>query len=201
MAEIVFDVDLSGFLAFKREDVIDGLAPYVKGALGVIKGAVRELTPDGSSGLLRRSIVYQFDTAPIDPIAKVYVVGKAGQYAPFVEYGRLPGKMPPWREGTPLYNWVKRKLTSSLYAKTKKVVRIVPNKAKKSTPGAKSVTLEATEILNTSFVIARHIARHGTYSKKGAPHMFELGWEETKDQAMSILESGVTNVLAKLSSK
>jgi hypothetical protein len=54
-------------------------------------------------------------------------------HAQAVEFGRRPGKLPPWSEGSPLHKWVEQKL---------------------GVPGERS--------LSVSFLIARAIARRGT---------------------------------------
>lgn len=191
MPEITQAIDLSMFDRFGDPDkIMTMMEPYVRAALDIVKGAVRERTPVGASGLLRRSIAYEWSKTGLTAMGRIYPYGKAGEYAPFVEYGRLPGKFPPWGVDSALFNWVKVKVRTAEYAATgKKGYKAITRKTK--------VTDEGKRLLQISFLIARAIAEHGTFPK-GAPHMFELAWAETRDDALAVIESGINEVMAQL---
>ena len=82
----------------------------VQGIVEDIATQARARTPVGVSGILRASIGTKV-TLGTDAahLARGEVFsGAQAPYAEFVEYGRRPGKFPPWGEGSSLRLWVQR---------------------------------------------------------------------------------------------
>ena len=72
-----------------------------------VESAVRPLAPVGVSGRLRNSIASQVThEGPLSVVGKVGSTLKDEVYPAVMEFGRKPGKMPPYSEGTPLARWV-----------------------------------------------------------------------------------------------
>ena len=181
-------IDLSALDVFQDPDRVMALMePHIDRALAIIQSAVIVRTPSGS-GELKRAIGYKF--AKDTGVGRVYVSpGLApAKYAEFVEYGRLPGKMPPFGPDSSLYEWVRRKVTTSHFKATGKVLHKTPDREKM--------------ILTISFLIARAIGKKGTYrsqyTPQGSPHMFELGWADSQGVAMDIIATGIAEVLKAL---
>lgn len=79
------------------------------GITGMLKREVMARTPVGASGSLRGSIFTEIKGE--NPSVLRGEVASRVPYAGYVEFGRQPGgRMPPWREGSPLYRWVVRNL-------------------------------------------------------------------------------------------
>ena len=75
----------------------------------MLKREVMTRTPVGVSGNLRGSIFTEIKGDNSSALRGV--VASRVPYAGYVEFGRRPGgRMPPWREGSPLYRWVAYKL-------------------------------------------------------------------------------------------
>lgn len=96
----------------------------------IVEAAWARRAPVGATGALRGSIVAEVSGNSLDTLrGRVF---PAAPHARAVEFGRRPGVMPPWGEGSPLHKWVERKL---------------------GVGGERSVSV--------SFLIARAIARRG----------------------------------------
>jgi len=113
MAVITHSIRLTGplFSARGLSENIDRAISGTVAELGAIgQRLVVQGTPAGVSsggGGLRGSIALTFRGTPRTLSA---VVGSSLFYAPIVEEGRRAGRMPPFREGSPLHLWVRRKL-------------------------------------------------------------------------------------------
>jgi hypothetical protein len=182
--------------------LLEHLKPYLNQALDLLKGATREKMPVGATGNLSRGVFTKIAEMDGDIGGYVYVPSgiKPGKYAYFVEFGRQPGKMPPWDKGSSLYEWVKVKITSGNFAKTEKVQKVTSRTYLGKQKGSgKSVFLNeendlAKEIRSVSYLVARAIARKGTK----AQHPFDLAWAAAYPEAMTVLEFGIQATLMKL---
>ncbi len=77
----------------------------------MLKREVAMRTPIGASGNLRGSIFTEIRGESRGALRGV--VASRVPYARYVEFGRRAGgRIPPWREGSPLYRWVAHKLES-----------------------------------------------------------------------------------------
>ncbi|WP_374349630.1 hypothetical protein [Chitinimonas sp.] len=103
-------------------------------AAGEVAAVARQEAPKGATSLLTNSIAVANESA----LARF--VAPATDYAGYVHGGRLPGRMPNGRPGSPFYEWVKRRVVGSRRARTR--------------DGAK----EVDELV---FLIGRAIARNG----------------------------------------
>lgn len=80
-------------------------------ALLLAKAIATREAPVGVSGNLRRSIRLDMPRETAGGlVGRMFVDAPANRYAQFVEFGRGPGRMPPFSPGTDLWLWVKRKL-------------------------------------------------------------------------------------------
>lgn len=163
------------------------MKPFIEQALQDAKGEIRSRIPIGASGFAQRSVGYRLDDDASGFNRLIYIPPglPAAKYAYYIENKRGKGGMPPWREGSNLYAWVKRKITSS---KSKK-------KGGKQIGRSKSLD---REILSASFLIARHIAEYGTYDKQDAPEPFKRGWEIALPRVKKILDYGIEKTLKEL---
>jgi hypothetical protein len=183
MADYGDVIDFSGLdAALDIAKLGELLKPSVEAAMQAAKGQIVRLLPDGASGNLRRAPQAIAVLWPDRIEGQVFIQedNPAYGYAWFVEHGRAPGKYPPWGEGTSLFKWASRKLTSGKYKATGKVVR-------------QSKALKA-ETLGFSFLVARKIAKFGT---KGQ-FPFMKGWAAAEMQVMTILEKGVIEAVEQL---
>lgn len=101
----------------------------------------KPLTP-WNTGTLRRSIDKEVSTQT--PVPTWVKIGTRVEYAPFVEFGRGPGKMPP---DEPIRYWIRRK---GKLGKSTTVTR-------QTTDGDVTMTLDAAV-----FALRRKIGRFGT---------------------------------------
>lgn len=151
--------------------------PYFDKALKTIQGKVQSRMPVGATSRARNDIrTLKLQTAQGLEGHVVYAESKDGAsvYAPVIEFGRRAGaKMPPWREGSALYDWVKLRVRSNHKKETGKNMK----------RGAKG----DAEILTAAFLIARKIARDGTAPK----YPFALGWADSTVPAYEIITLGL----------
>lgn len=155
------------------------LAPEVQKAMEHAKGQIQRLLPDGATGNLRRSLIASvtITEAGVEGRVQIPTPNAAFGYARYVEYGRPPGKMPPYGPGSSLYKWASRKYTSAQFKSTGKVSRKTPEREK--------------AIAGMSFLIARKIGRTGTK----AQHPFALGWKAAYPQVSRIIANATHNAL------
>lgn len=66
--------------------------------------------PSGATGLLRQMTSFDYSEIGGNPSGFVGPTGPAAPYARWANDGRAPGRMPPYRPGTPLHLWAKRVL-------------------------------------------------------------------------------------------
>lgn len=92
-----------------------------------------------------------------------------------IEFGRLPGKMPPIEK---ILLWVReRKLAGVFSVKTQ---RRLGSKAKKE-----------KQDIAVAWGVARHIAKHGTK----AQHVFERAFEESKDYIVKTFDDSIDRII------
>lgn len=156
--------------------------PYFIKALNEIRGQIQAQIPDGATGNARAQLV---QTVPVRDgftiSGSVMASGASARYIWFVEYGRAPGRMPPWDVGSPLYEWVKRKADA------------VPARIQGGPKSPESV------IRSLSFLVARSIANAGTRRYRGlTPAPFATGFRMGVDNAQAILERGVQEAFTTL---
>jgi hypothetical protein len=165
-------------IAVPPDVLIQEMKPYVEQALEHIKGAIRERMPVGATGDLRRSVFRKVELHDDSISGEVYVPEglKAAKYAYFVEFGRRAGGLPPYRIGTPLYQWVKVKMTSAAFKE----------KGKRAYIGDKTIE-------RVSYLIARRIALRGTKPQ----HPMDLGFAQAYPRAAEIIDFGIQTVTAK----
>ena len=114
--------DFTGLVPPKAWDKFyESFEPFLIKALEELRGEITQLVPDGATGNMGRAIVTDILQTGEHTVGKVWIPGTdaASQYAWFVEHGRGPGKMPPWDVGTPLYQWVKRKINNPVWNKSR----------------------------------------------------------------------------------
>lgn len=80
----------------------------MKQSVKLIEYEVFKRTPSGATGNLRGSLFSALRGFPTPWTLGVVAFGAT--YGRWVEFGRKPGKMPPWRPGTALAYWSLRKL-------------------------------------------------------------------------------------------
>lgn len=91
-------------LALKDPQALDrALKTATRKSAVYVQGQARQEAPV-DTGILRSRI--KFDTVNGGHGARVY---PNSNYAQWVHEGRSPGKMPPWREGSNLARWAKRR--------------------------------------------------------------------------------------------
>ena len=109
--------------------MVDALKNAMKLSMTHLEGQVKKKTPV-NFGHLQSGIVGH-TRSPFHGEIAATMPGKV--YIEYVEEGRKPGKMPPYKDGSALFLWVKRKLK-----------------------------LSGSELINASFLIARAIGKPGT---------------------------------------
>ena len=65
------------------------------------KNVIKPVNPNGIITKTNITVEKKSDTL-------INVHSNLPNYAWFADYGRLPGRMPPWGKGTPLYEWSRR---------------------------------------------------------------------------------------------
>ena len=84
--------------------------------MGVIaEREVARATPIGATRMLAGSITHEVRGSGLDAYARVFSEDLPVKVAS-VEFGRRPGRMPPWGPGSALELWVRRKRGGSLRA-------------------------------------------------------------------------------------
>lgn len=74
----------------------------------IVETAWARRAPEGATGALRGSIVAEVSGNSLNTLrGRVF---PAAPHVRAVEFGRRPGAMPPWGEGSSLHQWVERKL-------------------------------------------------------------------------------------------
>ena len=96
-------------------------------SIKLIEYEVFKRTPSGATGNLRGSLFSALRGFPTPWTLGVVAFG--ANYGRWVEFGRKPGKMPPWRPGTPLSYWALRKLGDERLAYP--VARVIARKGTK----------------------------------------------------------------------
>lgn len=161
------------------------MTPYFETAMANIEGEIVARVPFGATGDLGRSIHGTMVPQVVDIAGVIRAEGSAAAYAPFVEFGRGPGKPPPFDKegynGNPgIFPWVEHIYTAGENAKTGKTVAAGASRDK--------------QVESLGFVIARAIGAHGVKGR----HPFEEGWEAAQPMAIVILTDGVAKTLQAL---
>ncbi|MBI3024095.1 MAG: hypothetical protein HYY66_00175 [Candidatus Tectomicrobia bacterium] len=110
MATIEWDEAISGpLLEGEGEEILFTLAgEAVADIAGLLRAETEARAPGGVTGALRGSIVSEVRGGTVDELQGE--VFSRSPYAAAVEEGRAPGSFPPWRPGTPLHAWVRRRI-------------------------------------------------------------------------------------------
>lgn len=117
-------------------------------------------------GLLRRGITQKVESLMPRPKGRVFVAGPASKYAPFVEFGRSPGRPPPIDA---ILHWVVRK-------------RIQPagqvGRRGRGRGRVRGFMLGTSAQVQIAFLIARAIGARGTqalrFFERALPHAREI---------------------------
>ena len=154
--DLGFEVRSEGPLAEGGEGLTRRVFEAAREAVGDIadyfQREVVRRTPSGATGALRASIRARVRGQTLDALRGE--VASPLAYARTVEYGRPPGSsIPPWRAGSPLYLWTRRR-----------------------------VSVGDGEVERVSFLIARAIGRRGIRGRFMFRDAFEAGrgWIEER---------------------
>jgi len=169
---LILDIDLSGIdetaanLDGLPADLEMALTIAMNKSLSLLQAEVSARTPIGVSGDLRKGINYQF----ISPFPElVGSVGSPTPYAPPIEHGRKPGRMPPVDA---IKFWVIRKL------------QIPEEKA------------EGVAWAIAKSIAKRGFSPEGDVGPKGAK-MFEEGLKASEQYIIQLFDSAVGRATAK----
>ncbi|MEK6711813.1 MAG: HK97 gp10 family phage protein, partial [Nitrospinota bacterium] len=113
MFDVTWDVEVAGpLLEGRREAILFDLAEEaVADIAGLLRAEAEARAPGGVTGALRGSIVSEVRGDTLERLRGE--VFSESPYAAAVEEGRAPGSFPPWRPGTPLHAWVRRRTGAS----------------------------------------------------------------------------------------
>ncbi len=178
-----------GFIeeTYRNGTFINAFEPYLNKALDIVVAAVKRRAPV-ATGAYRRGIVKKIVKTATSITGLVTIEDEAAKYAYFIENGRAPGKFPPWGLGTGLFKWVKLKVNLAEYRASGKTPRNTKSRDKM--------------ILGIAFLIARKIAKRGTYGKYHTgefaplPKPFTLGWAESENEVAGIIDYGIDIAMA-----
>ncbi|OGL68813.1 MAG: hypothetical protein A3J27_12110 [Candidatus Tectomicrobia bacterium RIFCSPLOWO2_12_FULL_69_37] len=110
MAAIEWDEEIAGpLLEGEGERILFDLAEAAVADISeLLRAEVEARAPEGVTGALRGSIVSEVEGRPLDGLRGE--VFSESPYAAAVEEGRAPGGFPPWRPGSPLHAWVRKRM-------------------------------------------------------------------------------------------
>ena len=135
-----------GFATFSTK----GFNAMKKVALEILSNAQKNLKKNKTTAFGQLSAS---GSVYADKVTREVDVGFTAVHAPFVEFGRKAGRMPPLK---PLEAWVRRKIRVVSKTKTGKV------RTNKNGEVAMRKTKEGDEIESIALAIARKIKHHGT---------------------------------------
>ncbi len=148
-------------------------------ALGFTEARVVDFSP-ANTGVFRGSIFTENQGVEVDLLKDIDLEGfvSSSDFEPKVnaiEFGRLPGKMPPIEA---ILLWVKQRQLAGVFSvKTRKRLG---SKAKKN-----------KQDISTAWGVARHIAKHGTK----AQHVFERAFEESGDYITKTFSDAIDRII------
>lgn len=122
--EFVIDINVEGIDELRRklrsEVAATPTRKFLQRSGDAIIGKAKPLTPVGVTGDLRKTIDKEVSTGT--PVPTYVKVGSNMEYAPFVEFGRGPGKMPPFAN---INLWYRRKNQIGATEDVSSVVRAI----------------------------------------------------------------------------
>lgn len=168
-----------GFLTVNMEGSQAVPRKYLNQALDVALRNIKRRLPKGATGRLSQAPRKQITKGQGGDLLGTIIVpdsSPASAYAYYAEYGRRPGKMPPFGKGSALYLWVEKKLIHKIFRTSGKTPRKTPSRDR--------------VIASVTFAIAKTIGEKGTFSNPDypLPMAFQKGWEESELEVTKILQ-------------
>lgn len=135
--EFVVDIQVEGIDELRRklrsEVAATPTRKFLQRSGDSIIGKAKPLAPVGATGDLRKKIDKEVSTET--PVPTYVKVGTNVTYAPFVEFGRGPGKQPPYRN---IEYWYRRKNqtgpTEDVFAAVRAIQRAIARRGVEAQP-------------------------------------------------------------------